>query len=403
MAGMLTSRMPAFPVDPALSGLVAAAISRPWMTMRARGTMVRRLSRRETLASVAAGIIASGAAPGRSGSQSEILIPEVRVGLIGLEGHTAEIFDVARKLPQVRITGVADPDDQQLARVKQNRLLASAKTFSDHRAMLDSAKLDVVAVCGSNAGRARIIQECATRKIAVVAEKPLALDLAELGETRKVVEASGIPFSILLPMRFEPHYRRMRAVVESGRIGEVVALAAQKSYKLGERPDWMKSRRTFGGTIPYIGIHMVDLMRWVGGREFVSAAAFQSNVGAPQAGEMENNVAMIFTLDNRGTGSLRMDYLRPAAAPTHGDDRLRIAGTKGVVEYQQSTGVTLVTDASAPVTLTDLPAPRALFMDFLESMHGGRMHAISRDDCFRVNEIVLRARDAAERGRIEPL
>ena len=38
-----------------------------------------------------------------------------------------------------------------------------------------------------------------------------------------------------------------------------------------------------------------------------------------------------------------MDYLRPATAPTHGDDRLRIAGTLGVVEHQEGRGLTLVT------------------------------------------------------------
>ena len=365
--------------------------------------MIRRVSRRETLASVAAGFIAAGSAPGRAATQDKVQIPAVRVALIGLEGHTAEIFDVARKLPQVRITAVADPHLQQLSRGKQNPPLAAAGTFTDYRKMLDSGQFEVVAVCGSNAGRAGIVLECAVRKIAVVAEKPLAVTLAELGAARKVIEAARVPFSMLLPMRFEPQFRRMRSVVESGQIGEVIAVAAQKSYKLGQRPDWMKSRRSFGGTIPYIGIHMVDLMRWVGGRDFVSAAAFQSNVGAPQAGEMENNVAMIFTLDNRGTGSLRMDYLRPAAAPTHGDDRLRIAGTKGVVEYQQSTGVTLVTERSAPASLTDLPAPRALFLDFLESMYGGKKHVISPDEIFRVNEIVLKARDAADSGKIVPL
>ena len=128
---------------------------------------------------------------------------------------------------------------------------------------------------------------------------------------------------MLLTMQFEPEYQAMRNIVRSGRIGEVVSLDAQKSYKLGMRPGWMKVRKSYGGTIPYIGIHLVDLMRWISGRELVEAAAFQSNVGFPEIGEMENNTAVIFKLDNRGTASLHLDYLRPATAPTHGDDRLR--------------------------------------------------------------------------------
>jgi len=365
--------------------------------------MVRKLSRREALVSVSAGILATRAATAKRAAPSTPEIPEVRIGIIGLEGHTSEIYEVAKALPQVLITAIADGNKERLARTRQNSLLQAAKTFTDYRKMLDAERFDVVAVCGENATRAGIVQECAKRKLAIVAEKPLALNLAELAATRKSIEEARVPISMLLPMRFEPHYRRMRAVVESGQIGAVVAIGSQKSYKLGERPDWMKSRRSFGGTIPYIGIHMVDLMKWVGGREFTAAAAFQSNVGAPQAGEMENNVAIIFSLDNRGTASLRMDYLRPTTAPTHGDDRLRIAGTRGVVEYQQAQGVTLMTDSAAPIGLKDLPPQQFLFQDFLESIYSDRRHLITPEEIFRVSEIVLKTRDAAENHRIAAL
>ena len=90
----------------------------------------------------------------------------------------------------------------------------------------------------------------------------------------------------------------------------------------------MKSRATFSGAIPFVGIHMFDLMRWISGREFVKVAAFHSNVTQPQIREMHDNASAVFLLDNGGTATLRVDYLRPKAAPTHGDDRLRLAGGK---------------------------------------------------------------------------
>jgi predicted dehydrogenase len=201
---------------------------------------------------------------------------------------------------------------------------------------------------------------------------------------------------MLLSMRFDPQYRKMHAIVRGGGIGEVVAMTAQKSYKLGDRPDWMKRRETFGGIIPYIGIHMVDLMLWVSGRELTEAAAFQSNVGYPGYREMENNAAVIFKLDNRGTATVRLDYLRPATAPTHGDDRLRIAGTEGVVEYQDLSGLTLVNRESKPAQVRDLPAAGSLFGDFLDAVYNGRQPLLTPGEIFRVNEIVLKARDAAE-------
>jgi predicted dehydrogenase len=251
-----------------------------------------------------------------------------------------------------------------------------------------------------------VIIACAERGVAIAAEKPLATSLADLDAVRKAVARHKVPLTMLLPMRFEPHFLAMQSIVASGQIGEPLALGAQKSYKLGlargQRPDWMRKRATYGGTIPYIGIHMVDLMRWTSGREFVEAAAFHSTAGLPELGELENNTAIIYRLDNRGTANLRMDYLRPEAAPTHGDDRLRLAGTKGVLEYQGGT-ITLITANEAPRRITDLPSHPPLFSDFLDSIYNSKKPHLRPEDVYRVTEIVLRTRDAADSNRVVKL
>ena len=367
-------------------------------------SLLRRDMLKATAAAMAAGLTAGTQAARSQPPKSSLRLPRtIRVGIIGLEGHYSEILTVASASPQVQIAAIAEADPRIRSGVSDDAILKNATLFSDYREMLDRQKLDVVAVCGENGSRAQIVQACAERKLAIVAEKPLTLTLADLESTRLKVIANGIPFTMLLSMRFEPQYRRMHDIVRGGEIGEVVAMTAQKSYKLGERPDWMKRRETFGGIIPYIGIHMVDLMLWVSGRELAEAAAFQSNVGYPAIREMENNAAVIFRLDNRGTATVRLDYLRPETAPTHGDDRLRVAGTEGVVEYQDSTGLTLMTRGSKPVQIRDLPAAGSLFGDFLDAVYNGRQPLLTPDEIFRVNEIVLKARDAAESHLIAKL
>ena len=336
-----------------------------------------------------------------AGDETLIRLPgSVRVGIIGLQGHYSEILEPAKLLPQIQIVAVAEKDEALLRTGSGNPLTKAAKVYGDYRKMLDDEKLDVVAVCGENRTRASIVQTCAERKLPVVAEKPLAINLEELEATKKKVTASGVPLTMLLPMRFYPQYQAMRSMIARGEIGEVVSMGAQKSYKLGTRPSWMKARKTYGGTIPYIGIHMVDLMRWVSGREFVQTAALHSRVGFPEIAEMENNTAVIFRLDNQGTACLRMDYLRPVTAESHGDDRLLIAGTRGVIEYQEGREVTRITATQAVTGLRDLPPRKHLFIDFLDALYNGKKHLLTPDDIYRVTEIVLKSRDAADSGRM---
>ena len=91
----------------------------------------------------------------------------------------------------------------------------------------------------------------------------------------------------------------------------------------------MKERASYGSTILWIGIHMFDLMRWNSQRDFTEVFSYHSQVSASAGiGRMENTTTTILKMDNAGTTSLHMDYYQSEAAPTHGDDRVRIAGSK---------------------------------------------------------------------------
>ena len=79
---------------------------------------------------------------------------------------------------------------------------------------------------------------------------------------------------------------------------------------------------------------------------------------------------------------------------------MRVAGTKGVVEFQEQTGVTLITATEKPQKLTDLPPARSLFLDFLDSVYHGKPAGLSLADIYRVSEIVLAARESAEHRKL---
>ncbi len=348
------------------------------------------MTRRSLLAAIPAAAQALHAA-------EPLRLPQkVRIGLIGVEGHTSEILNHLKDLPDVELVAVADPDPKATARVARGPQSATHQ-YTDYRQLLDKEKLDMAAIGGPNGTRAEIILACVARKLHIVAEKPLAIERQDLDRIRHAVVQQNVRLTMLLPMRFLGTYCALKRAVDQGLIGEVAQISAQKSYKLEQRPDWMRHRATYGGTIPYIAVHMVDLMRFTSGRDMVEAVSFQGRIGHPEMGDMENTTATIFRLDNGGAATLHMDYLRPETAPTHGDDRLRLAGPEGVIEYQDSTGVTIVTGKEKPHPVTDLPPTRSLFLDFLDSVYNGKPVGLGMPDIWRVNEIVLAARESAER------
>ena len=314
--------------------------------------------------------------------------------MIGLEGHAGIVLDALGELPDVEFVAFYDADPGRGAKWKD------ARRYQDYRAMLDRERPDVVGIAGPNAERVPAILACAERKIHIAAEKPIALSFADLDRVKAAVAAGGVRLTMFLPMRFYGSYSEMRRVIQAGTLGEVAQVDAQKSYKLGSRPEWMKNRATYGGTIPFIGAHMIDLIRYTTGREVVETFSMQARIGNPESRDMENTTGTLLRLDNGAVCVLHMDFLRPDAAAGHGDDRLRVAGTQGVIEFQERGALRLATGTRKEMELSPLPADRSLFVDFLESVYNGKRASLSEDDVWRVSEIVLAARESAETGRM---
>ncbi len=328
----------------------------------------------------------------------------VRVGLIGLKGHLGVILNGVQQMPDATLVAVCDDDEEALAGVPEWPSASDETvTFTDPEEMLDSVELDICGVCGTDLDRAPTILACARRDIHVLAEKPLAMTLDELRQLREAVGAAGIHLSMLLTMRFDPPYATMRRLIAEGAVGEVCLATMQKSYRLGNRPQWQRDPNTFSGIIPFVGIHALDLISWTTGRGFVRGAAFCANTGHPEMGALEDNASVAVQLDNGGSATVRLDYCRPAAAPTHGDDRLRVAGSEGVLEYIYTRDeLTLITNDEGPRTI-DLDETGDQFANFVASIAGEEECAVPAEDCFRMTEVTLKLREAAKAGRLVDL
>ena len=302
--------------------------------MRGEGNSeMTRTSRRTLLAGTLGGsLLAQVETP------QEVRLPrKIRLALAGFDGHPEEILRVLPRLPDVELVAVAAEasDPAALASGLKNRYAAKARHYQTLTDLLAAEQPDVVALCNHNGRRAAGILACAARKINVIAEKPLALGRTDLDAVYAAVKRSGIHLGMLLPMRFDPPYLAMRRIVESGAIGDVLQMDAQKSYQLGARPGWQKHADSYGSTILWIAIHSIDLMLYVSGRSFTEAISLQSHVGFPEAGEMQNVTAQSVS---HGQRRLR-DAADGLSAPGEGaGPRGRPASRERVARHRRISG-----------------------------------------------------------------
>ena len=320
------------------------------------------------------------------------------VALLGLKGHQYVCLQTIAQRPDVRLVAVWDDEPAALDSLRSSPAVTGETLLTtDLAAVLARRDVQVAVVCDDNGARARNLLACAERGWQIVAEKPLALTLADLDAVHTAVDRAGVRLSMLLTMRFEPPYLALKEQLDRRLIGRPLLLSGQKSYRRGERPAWQRHQATYGGTIPFIGIHVLDLLHWLTGCRYTRVAALQRNTGLPGAGEMEETAALLLATAEHGVVDVRLDYLRPGPAPSHGDDRIRIAGSDGVLEELDG-HVTAITATAGPREVAQPPAGD-LFGSFVDELAGGPPHPITAADCFLLTEVCLKARQAAETGQ----
>jgi predicted dehydrogenase len=326
---------------------------------------------------------------------------QLRIGLIGRDGHTEILLGSIPKLQNVQWTAYAKGEPGEDNTWVQMHPAAGSQTrvYDNYHEMLEKESLDVVGVCLPFYQNAEASIQAARKGIHVLSEKPAATNLQDLARLEKEIDRSGVRYSIMLDMRAMPIFQAARTAVRQGTIGEPILISSQKSYKYGsERPWFYKERKTYGGTIPWIGIHALDYMRWVSGQEYAHVAAFEGNKAHPQTPGCEDHAALLFRLANGGTATCHLDFLRPEAAPTHGDDRLRIAGSEGVLEVLEvGDRVTLINSKGNTGELP-LPPPVDYFSTFVAELRGVGQHLLTTDEAFSITRICLKARDASDTG-----
>lgn len=362
------------------------------------------MTRREFVSGAAA--VVSGMATGMAHSAQQTATARsfkpLRVAQIGAQGHFGDIVTGIPKVEGCSLVAVArsypdEPVEQLKDRPAWN---PDTKIFDNYRQMLDEVKPDIAAVFAPYAHNGQVSIEAVRRGCHVISEKPLASTLEDLDTLRAERDRAKVRVTAILAMRLHPGLMAAHKAVKEGSIGEPLLISAQKSYAWGKgRPWYFKLRKNYGGSIPWVAIHAIDFIRFVSGLDFASVTARHAVKLHLDYPECEDCGALLFDMANGGQATLTFDYFRPSRAGSHSDDRLRVVGSKGVVEVRitDKTFCELITDEQGPAQLPLSDDRHNIFIDFVDSLRGVRPHFLSDDDPFRATEVALKARDAADR------
>ena len=307
----------------------------------------------------------------------------MKIAIVGGSGHYRYVLEELKNHTLLGIAPGIIGEDMTKIKASLAKAEITATVFDDWKKLVKDAD---VAVVNTRPDKNAIVSAyCLERGISVFSEKPLAVTMEQLEKLGTVAEKSKGRISAMLGIRYSGWYRTVKAALP--KIGEIRLINAQKSYKLGVRPDFYKNKATFGGIIPWVAIHGLDWILDLTGAKVTAIGADHNNAFNGGNGDLEMTALCQLQLEGGILAAVSADFFRPEGAPTHDDDRIRVVGTEGILEYMD--GKVTLTDKNG---ITELPLleKEDMFRLFLEDQ------GITEQDSFYVTELALNMNEAAE-------
>lgn len=281
------------------------------------------------------------------------------------------------------------------------------RTFTDHRAMLADSALDVVVqILPHN------LHGVANRDIVLagkhcVSEKPFTLTVAEADAAIAAARENGVTLTVFHNRRWDADHLAMRAVIESGEIGEVFRVEAGMGV-YGLPPDWWRADKALSGGAMYDwGVHFIDwVLRLIPDPIENVTAFYQKRVWDHVTNEDETEALIRFVTGKRA--SVRISSIDAAAAP-----KFRISGTQGaiVIEGMDARSFTVrrmedgeLIEREVHFADAGYPDPGAAFYrNLADHLQGGAPLAVTAESARRNIAVIEAAERSAASHRAEPV
>ncbi|MCW5719802.1 MAG: Gfo/Idh/MocA family oxidoreductase [Devosia sp.] len=320
------------------------------------------------------------------------------IGIIGLGMASLPHAHALQALgDQVEVLHAFSPSADRRAAFAKAHGLPTTDTIE---AIFSDPRVNAVLVLTPPNTHLNIVQMAASAGKHVLLEKPLEVNVERAEQLVAVAEAAGITLGTVLQNRFRSAALELKAIMDAGRLGQLVQVSARSRYwrpqSYYDEPGRGTLARDGGGVLLTQAIHNLDLMiSLVGSPEIVTGYVATSPVHVMEG---EDVAAAILHFPNGALGSVTATT---CAFPGHADvieiigdqGTAALNGTQLQVRLHDGTNIdSSGTDSGSgwgadPMAFSS-QAHRALIADFAEAVAQGRKPAVSGRDVLAVHHLI---------------
>ena len=249
----------------------------------------------------------------------------MKIGLLGCEHmHVRGYVEGFKKIGGVEIVGISEQNEKI---GKEFAAMFDIKYYSNQQELLNT-DIDAVVICSANVRHADMAVAAARAKKHILVEKPIATTLEDAQRMIDECYKNNVKLMTAFPVRYSPSVVGAKSVIDSGKIGDVIAIAATNH---GQMPGgWFIDKKlSGGGAVMDHTVHVADLMHWFL-KSDINDVYCRMGTKIYDI-EVEDCGLLSMEFKNGTYATLDVSWNRPESFPTWGDVTMEIIGTKGTI------------------------------------------------------------------------
>jgi myo-inositol 2-dehydrogenase/D-chiro-inositol 1-dehydrogenase len=254
----------------------------------------------------------------------------IRAALIGAGWIASQHAKGLAMMDRVDITAVVDVNEKSAEKMAQEY---GAKAFIRVEDGLDDA--DAVWIFTPPSSHKNIAIKAMEKGKHVFCEKPISITLADAKSIYESSQKNDVVFMTGFNMRFRKSYRKMKEIVASGEIGEVINFWSHRvglgagSTSGWKGYNWRTDKKLMCGMSIESLSHDIDMMRWIAGE--VKGVNAVINESLDELPGFDDNANVNFLLENGAVGNIFASWSSYITQNSRG-----VIGTKGTVIIEGS-------------------------------------------------------------------
>lgn len=238
----------------------------------------------------------------------------VRVGIIGCGkiSERASLPNLMNYRDHCRVVFLCDIVRKKAESLADRFNLSGPRITTDWRRLVASRDVDAVFVNTPNYLHEPMAVGAARCGKHVLVEKPLSISIKAAENMIRSARRAGICMMVEQTHRFDPVHQAAKRVIDSGVLGKIhnirgrIGHAGPEYWSQGQCPWYYQKRKSGGGCLVDIGVHICDLLRWFKGRRVSEVFATIQTLEKRLA--VEDNATVLLRFEDGSKGEFECSW-----------------------------------------------------------------------------------------------